>query len=100
MAVALVVGAAIYYWRYRRAGQRYKLVNRFNIDDEDDDGDNVSSHTFPEQDNRLGDDEDHHIDIAPSDSSDLPIPSGSVNAEPEIFSSTSILSCVLFCFLL
>ncbi len=102
LAVALVAGAAFYYWRYRRAGQRYKLVNRFNMDDEEEGG--AGTHTFAEQDNQLVDEEDHaqggdheeaHPDeVAPTESSaDLPSPAGSVNAEqPEAFSSSSILS--------
>jgi len=54
VVIALVAAGAFWYWRYRRAGTRYQLVSRFNMDDDDDE----TGHHFPHSDNRLVDDED------------------------------------------
>jgi len=93
IAIALVAGGAFWFWRRRLAGTRYKLVSHFAMDDDDEDG----GHRFPDQDNRLVDEEDlqpnlnreeSHEEPARASSSpiiearvDLPGPAGSVNAE-------------------
>jgi hypothetical protein len=84
--VALVAAGAFWYWRYRRSGARYRLVSRFSTDDEDDSG-----HHFPDNDNRLVDDEEvpasheHEEDDYPR--VDLPQSSGAINSAPEPVSS-------------
>jgi len=101
VSVALVVGAAFWFWRRRLSGSRYKLVSRFSMDDDDEE----AGHRFLDQDNRLVDDDDelpqdnerdhegsnneeHHDDEPAaqhepeSNNVVLPSPAGSVNSEP------------------
>jgi hypothetical protein len=84
--VALAAAGAFWYWRYRRAGTRYQLVSRFNMDDDDED-----THHFPHADNRLVDDDD----VPPMDNErdeeeeeeeprvELPRGGGNINSAPE-----------------
>lgn len=85
VVIALVAAGAFWYWRYRRAGTRYQLVSRFNMEDDDDE----SGHHFPSQDNRLVDDEDippiSHEDREPEEEPrvELPRGGGNINSAPE-----------------
>jgi hypothetical protein len=79
--VALAAAGAFWYWRYRRAGTRYQLVSRFNMEDDDEE----TGHHFAQTDNRLVDDEDiPPISRELEEEPRIQLPSGgTINTAPE-----------------
>jgi len=92
VVIALAAAGAFWYWRYRRAGSRYKLVSRFNMDDDDEEG----GHRFPDADNRLVDDDEeegsHSIVDERDEEPRVSLPRGGagvINSDPEPPSTSS-----------